>query len=761
MELLITITMSRLFERFSSKENLKKAYAYVQNELAHSSLSVDPINHPATTAINALGDKFFIALERYLREGKYKPEKGFFVYMPKDNLSLRPICVPSMIDRIVYQAIFNQDILGDKIEGQLSEKLCFANHINEDQNDEYFLSQYFNGWDSFCKAQEKAFKKKYKWKLVVDVQQYYEHIPVERLLKKLADDFGIKDEDILGILKSQLCIWAEYEELPKGIPQGPDASAVLGNVYLSSLDRFAEKSLVGKDLQYFRYADDITIMGKSKEAVLVATEKIVRFLREDNLTLNEKTRLTELEDAESIEAMRFFSAYDEEPAEGLPEDEFTRVQENVPYVVQAIINGDDVSKEDFRELKYFLKVGTGFNIDLILKLIDVIPLRPSLTVPIIKYISEGRKTLSLFGDPMDANLIDMNLFFIYEKKNLSEWTKFWIFKLLVSNKDVFDWGLSEEIERILSSKENSIFKLVCFYYQAIQEEEIDIDQVKLAIEGSKTDVEKSLYSFFLLDIFRDARVPVIKSFLEKILNHQSHELNLIGAYLYKTNPKIKLDSFEGTVSKLILDSAPKQRKGGVQRKETKVPEEFFMVSKANLIPMDSAPTIFGMKRVSKKKTVELDFPEVVLWEKVTIKMKEGMSDVEILYDGTHIKNTDYKELGFFSGKKQEKPDRQWSFLRCLSVLSATDITQATPNKLMPMLAKDSGRAISKPAVYKIKETLTKRLRALFKTADDPFNDNREYYHPKFTILPEADLRRPEVWSQGGRLNENHLNEEDD
>jgi len=46
------------------------------------------------------------------------------------------------------------------------------------------------------------------------------------------------------------------------------------------------------------------------------------------------------------------------------------------------------------------------------------------------------------------------------------------------------------------------------------------------------------------------------------------------------------------------------------------------------------------------------------------------------------------------------------------------------------------------------------LRAIFKTDDNPFHDRRDYYEPKFTILPEPVLRHEEVWPQGGKLNEN-------
>lgn len=745
--------MSKLFEKFSSKENLKKAYQYIQDEIAHSSLSVNPINHPSTTAINDIGNHFFSALEQHIRNGDYKPEKGFFVYIPKDNLGLRPVCVLSMVDRIVYQAIFNQDILGYKIDGQLSDALCFANRINDDETQKKFLSTYFNGWDDFCKEQKKAFKKGYAWKLEVDVQQYYEHIPTEKLIEKIKNDFGIKDEQILEILKTQLHTWAEYPELPKGIPQGPEASAILGNVYLSSLDRFAEKELTGKNLQYFRYADDITLMGKTKEDVLKATEKIVRFLREHNLTLNEKTKLAELEDSKSIEAMRFFTNYEDDAPE-IPEDDFTRVQNNVPFIISSIKNGEKTEKKDISELKYFLKIDTGYTFEIIMSLIEIIPLRPSLTVPIIQYVSEGRSFLSFFGDSLDATLIDFSLWETYSKTDISEWSRFWIFKLLVSNKDILAGDIDSEVEKILASKENTIFRIACFYYLAIKEKKIDIEQVKRAIDGSKTNVEKSLYSFFLLNAFQKTRVPVIKNYIEKLLNNQSHELNLIGSYLFKNKPQVSIDDFEGNFSCLLLKKKNQKQKGKTQ-KDTKQNTDFFMIRSENLIPITSPSAIFGVNRPQKKKgSVEITIPEATQWEKVELKIKNGLEDIEIWYDSQHIITTNYIDFGFSANKKEHKPDRKWNFLCILSVLQNEDITQATPNNLMSMLARYSNRATKIANVHQTKRLLSKELRSIFKTSDDPFYENRVYYHPKFKILPEAVLRTKEVWKQGGHLNEN-------
>lgn len=753
--------MSTLFERFSSKDNLKRAYKYVQNELAHSTLSVNPINHPALTAIDALGEQFFVALEQYLRDGKYVPEKGFFVYIPKDNLGLRPVCVLSMVDRIVYQAMFNQDILGYKIDGQLSDKVCFCNRVNDDEDADSFLSPYFNGWDYFCKAQKKAFEKGLTWKAEFDVQQYYEHIPVGNLVKKLQGEFGIKDEKLLNLLKTQLCTWTEYPELPKGIPQGPDPSAVLGNVYLSSLDRFAEAELIGRGFRYLRYADDIILMGKSKESVLKATEKIVRFLRNHNLNLNEKTQLTELQDTEGIEALRIASDYENNDPE-IPEDEFTRIQEKVPSIIRAIADGEKVEKIEFRELKYYLKVGARYNLDFIQKLIGIIPLRPSLVIPIIKYVADGRGVLGLFGDSMDTFLIDNALWNTYNHDEISEWSKFWILKLLVSSEDMLVGGIEDEMQRILASRGPTIFKVVGLYYEAIQGRKIEMDVVKQAIAESGTEVERSLYSFFLLDAFGGTRTAAVRECIEKTLNASSQEMNLIGCYLYQNRSKIIIDDIEGIFAAYILKrKKPTQKR--TSKKEGSVPEqEYYVVRGDALIPVASPTDILGVNRKRRvRHSVEIVLPEIAQWEKVELKMKEGLQDVEIFYDGTFIQSADYAQLGFFSGNKQQKADRQWGFLCALAVLSATDITQATADKMRNMIAVNSKLSLNTGNVHQIKRTLVKRLRALFKTDEDPFYDRRDYYHPKFTILPEPDLRRAEIWPQGGHLNDNRNYEEMD
>lgn len=750
--------MTQLFNKFSSKENLKKAYDYVKKELASSSLSVNPINHPAITSIDGLGDQFFDALEKYLRDGKYKPEEGFFVYIPKDNLGLRPVCILSMVDRIVYQAIFNQGILGNKIDSQLSDSMCLANRVNENVKSKRFLFHYKRGWNAFCSGQKKAFDSGYAWKVEFDVQQYYEHIPISKVIEILKKDFSIKDQSILEILEKQLCSWTEHKELHKGIPQGPEASAVIANAYLCSLDEYVENELKGTKLKYFRYADDMVLMGKDDKHLLEATEKIVRFLRKRNLSLNEKTKIAKLEDTKEIEAMRFFSNYGDTPDQ-IPEDEFTRIAIKAPQVIENIRTGERVEKIDISELKYYLKVCDYYNIGLAFSLVEIIPLKPSLIAPIIQYLSECKEMFSWLNLKEHNQVIDTALWGTYKKKGLSEWSKFWILKLLVSDKNLHrnvKTPIGREIKKFFESKDNQIFKITGFYYQIIQGRDIELEQVKTALKESETNIEKSLFSFFLLNTFNKSRPHTVKNWVEKMLGNESHEINTIGAFILK-NQKISEVECGGIFAKYLLNIKTSKKKP--EKTKVQYTEQVYAIKASDLMPLsqETAKNALDIKRPKQRRcNIDLHLPEKSNWDKIEIKIKKGQEDVQILYNKQHIVNTDYKELGFGKNKKNIEPNIAWHFLCILSVLQKTDIKTATPDNLMPMIARHTKRVTGKNNIYAIKNQLSKQLREVFYQIEDPnpFYENKQFYEPKFAVQPEPDLRNEEVWRQGGSLNEN-------
>lgn len=164
--------------------------------------------------------------------------------------------------------------------------------------------------------------------------------------------------------------------------------------------------------------------------------------------------------------------------------------------------------------------------------------------------------------------------------------------------------------------------------------------------------------------------------------------------------------------------------------------------------------IFKKPIQKKKNNLNLIFPEAVQWEKVVLKLKEGGNDIEIHYDGKHIKTASYIELDFSANKKNHKPDRKWGLLSILSVLQNEDIRKATPDNLMSMLGRYSGNTIKKDNIHQTKKLLSEALKERFGTKENPFTDNKIYYEPRFKILPDPMMRNNEMWKRGGEYNDN-------
>jgi hypothetical protein len=105
---------------------------------------------------------------------------------------------------------------------------------------------------------------------------------------------------------------------------------------------------------------------------------------------------------------------------------------------------------------------------------------------------------------------------------------------------------------------------------------------------------------------------VVKNHIEQLLNNPSHELNLIGSYLFKNKSKVSIDDFEGIFSCLLLEKKQVQNKKGKIEKEQRRDTDFFMIRSENLIPITSPSTILGVNRPQKKKgSVEINIPEAI------------------------------------------------------------------------------------------------------------------------------------------------------
>ena len=120
----------------------------------------------------------------------------------------------------------------------------------------------------------------------VDVSNYFNSVPVERLLPML-QEITADDPELFGFLKKLLedphvSDHGQIIEEEKGIMAGTPLSAFYANVYLMDLDAcFAEKGV-----PYARYSDDIIVFGKDEAQRDAFAEEIKSFLKAKGLGVN-------------------------------------------------------------------------------------------------------------------------------------------------------------------------------------------------------------------------------------------------------------------------------------------------------------------------------------------------------------------------------------------------------------------------------------------------------------------------------------------
>lgn len=201
-----------------------------------------------------------------IKEHNYTPIEIERYYIPKKNNLARPISLLYFIDLLVYQALCNI-IEKYTIEKRsiLFNNLTFANMPNKDGDDCFQFQNWRHQWKIFNKKIIDNYKQGNKFIAEYDIASFYDTID-HAILIEILRQYGIEDE-ILSFLKACLKKWVIVAnsnngfEKHCGIPQGPDCSGVIAELYLSYLDK---KFLNFNSCKYFRYADDIRIMSTSE-----------------------------------------------------------------------------------------------------------------------------------------------------------------------------------------------------------------------------------------------------------------------------------------------------------------------------------------------------------------------------------------------------------------------------------------------------------------------------------------------------------------
>jgi len=246
-----------LLEQILSRDNMNKAYKRVKaNKGSHGidGVTVDEL----LQHLKEHGQE----LRQSLLENRYRPQAVRRVEIPKPDGGIRLLGIPTVVDRVIQQAI-SQTLI------PIYEKKFSDNSYG------------FRPLRSAKQAVEKCrgyINAGYTWAVDIDLSKYFDTINHDKLIRILSED--IKDGRVISLirkyLQSGVMINGIFMNTEEGAPQGGPLSPLLSNVMLHELD----VELTKRGLKFCRYADDANIYVKSKKSANRVMESITRFIEE-------------------------------------------------------------------------------------------------------------------------------------------------------------------------------------------------------------------------------------------------------------------------------------------------------------------------------------------------------------------------------------------------------------------------------------------------------------------------------------------------
>lgn len=127
-----------------------------------------------------------------------------------------------------------------------------------------------------------------KYVLKVDVHNYFNSIPVERLVKKVKDaicDDSLLQTFIVNLLTQNKTYFEDkLIEEKRGAMAGCPLGGWFANLYLKELDEYYAK----RGIPYFRYSDDILLLCDTKEKLEKYQTILFDFIEKEGLEINPK-----------------------------------------------------------------------------------------------------------------------------------------------------------------------------------------------------------------------------------------------------------------------------------------------------------------------------------------------------------------------------------------------------------------------------------------------------------------------------------------
>ena len=238
-----------------SGDNLRRAWKRVKaNRGAPGIDGVTVADYPAWLRAH------WTDIRTQLDQGRYQPQAVRRVEIPKADGSKRPLGIPTIMDRVIQQAI--AQVLSPIYEPQFSAA-------------SYGFRPGRNAHQAIRQVQQHV-KEGYRIAVDIDLAKFFDTVNHDVLMNLLGRT--IRDKRLLSLigryLRTGVLVGEHIEPSAIGTPQGGPLSPLLANILLNELDHELER----RGHRFARYADDMVILVKSQRAGERVMQSLTRYL---------------------------------------------------------------------------------------------------------------------------------------------------------------------------------------------------------------------------------------------------------------------------------------------------------------------------------------------------------------------------------------------------------------------------------------------------------------------------------------------------